>query len=133
MLSGLQGGAEAAIHSMREIFNAESSDAVILVDAANAFNNLNRMVALHNIQYICPPIATILINTYRQPSHLFLPGGREILSQEGITQGDPLAMQFYAFATCFLIQELQLRVKEVSQVWIADDATGACKLEDLKR
>ena len=63
MSSGLQGGAEAAIHSMWEIFNAESSDAVILVDAANAFNNLNRMVALHNIQYICPPIATVLINT----------------------------------------------------------------------
>ncbi len=118
---------------MREIFKKESSDAVILVDAANAFNNLNRMVALHNIQYICPPLATTLINTYRQPSRLFLPGGREILSQEGTTQGDPLAMQFYALATNPLISTLLLRAHEVSQVWLADDTTGAGKLEDLKR
>ena len=52
MSLGLQGGAEAAIHTMREIFTADNCDAVILVDATNAFNNLNRMVALHNIQYI---------------------------------------------------------------------------------
>ena len=91
------------------------------------------MVALHNIQYICPPLATTLINTYRQPSRLFLPGGREILSQEGTTQGDPLAMQFYALATNPLICTLLLRVQEVSQVWLADDSTGAGKLEDLKR
>ena len=50
MSSGLQGGAEAAIHTIREIFHSDNSDAVILVDATNAFNNLNRMVALHNIQ-----------------------------------------------------------------------------------
>ena len=64
--SGLKGGAEAAIHSMRELFGMEENDAVILVDATNAFNCLNRKVALHNIQYTCPPLAIILINTYRQ-------------------------------------------------------------------
>ena len=42
-------------------------------------------------------------------------------------------MQFYALATSPLIQKLQLLVKDVSQVWLADDATGAGKLEDLKR
>ena len=41
--SGIKGGAEAAIHAMSEIFHAEATD---------AFNRLNRMVALHNIQYI---------------------------------------------------------------------------------
>ena len=40
--SGLKGGAEAAIHSMRQIFQEDTTDAVILVDAANAFNRLNR-------------------------------------------------------------------------------------------
>ena len=54
--TGLKGGSEAAIHSMRDIFNGEASDAVILVDAENAFNKLNRAVALHNMQYICPQI-----------------------------------------------------------------------------
>ena len=46
--------------------------AVLLVDADNAFNRLNREVALHNIQYTCPPLATILGNIYRVPSRLFV-------------------------------------------------------------
>ncbi len=58
--SGIKGGAEAAIHAMRSIFNADTTDAVILVDASNAFNRLNRQVALHNIQYICHPFHRLL-------------------------------------------------------------------------
>ena len=47
--TGLKAGAEAAIHSMRPIFEDPSTEAVILVDAKNAFNSINRKVALHNI------------------------------------------------------------------------------------
>ena len=47
--TGLKGGAEAAIHVMRDIFEAEETDGIILVDASNAFNSLNRKVALHNV------------------------------------------------------------------------------------
>ena len=77
---------------MRDIFQDEASDAVILVDAENALNKLNRAVALHNMQYICPPLATVLINTYRVPARLFISTGGEIQSAEGTTQGDTLAM-----------------------------------------
>ena len=70
--SGLKGGAEAAIHSMKELFGMEENDAVVLVDASNAFNCLKRKVALHNIQYTCLPLEIILINTYRQVARLFL-------------------------------------------------------------
>lgn len=66
--TGLKGGAEAAIHAMKEIFHDDDTEAVILVDAENAFNSLNRQAALHNIRYICPPFAPILINTYREPT-----------------------------------------------------------------
>ena len=41
-------------------------------------------------------------------------------------------MQFYALATRPLINRLQSKVPEVSQVWLADDATGGGKLERLK-
>ena len=61
--SGLKGGAEAATHGMKLKFECEATDAMLLVDAANAFNQLSRLVALHNIQYICPPFAIVLINT----------------------------------------------------------------------
>ena len=97
--TGLKGGAEAAMHSMKDIFSSVDTDAVILVDASNAFNLLNRKLALHNVQYTCPPFATVLINTYHNPSRLLISGGREILSQEGTTQGDNLAMPFYGLAS----------------------------------
>ena len=84
---------------MKEIFKEDDCEAVILVDASNAFNSLNRKVALHNIQYICPEFATILINNYRNSSRLIINNGKEILSQEGTTQGDNLAMFFYSVST----------------------------------
>ena len=49
MATGLKSGAEAAMHSMKEIFNDKQTDAVTLVDASNAFNSLNQNAASHNI------------------------------------------------------------------------------------
>ena len=130
--TGLKGGAEAAIHSMRLIYEKEETEAVILIDASNAFNSLNRQVALHNIQYICPQFATILINTYRNSARLFIQGGFEIKSQEGTTQGDNLAMSFYGLALLPLMNSLKYEITKIKQVWLADDATGAGKLQELK-
>ena len=53
--SVFQGGTEAAIHAMRQVFEEDDTEAVILVDAINAFNLLNRQAALHNVQRTCPP------------------------------------------------------------------------------
>ena len=130
---GAKGGAEAAIHAMRTIFEDESTDAVILVDASNAFNSLNRQVALHNVQRTCPPFATILINTYRKCSRLAVSGGAEILSQEGSTQGDNLGGHFYNQGTIPLQALLHIEAPNISQVWLADDATGAGSLQNLKK
>ena len=130
--TGLKGGAEAAIHSMKKIFEFESTDAIILVDAANAFNRLNRAAALHNIQFLCPPFATVLINTYRNPARLILLNGGEILSTEGTTQGDTLAMAFYGVCTNPILRSTKMSIPSVYQVWLADDATGAGSLCDLR-
>ena len=105
LCAGQPSGTEAAVHAVRLAFHNDETDAVLLVDASNAFNALNRQSALHNIRRICPSLATILINTYRNPSELFV-DGNTIWSQEGTTQGDPLAMPMYALATIPLIQKL---------------------------
>ena len=76
----------------------------MLVDASNAFNSLNCLVALHNIRQLCPPLSTILINIFRSPASLLV-SGEVILSEEGTTQGDPLAMPMYALATVPLINQ----------------------------
>ena len=67
------------------------ADAVLLIDAEIAFNSINRKVMLHNLKFICPIIATYILNCYAIPSRLFIASGGEILSIEGITQGDPTA------------------------------------------
>ena len=87
---------------------------------------------LLNIQRLCSFLATILINTYRAPSELFVDGD-VLLSQEGMTQGDPLAMPMYALATILLIRKLKDSVNEVYQVWYADDASGAGKIHKLRK
>ena len=64
------------------------TDAVLLIDAENAFNSINHKVMLHNLKFICSIIATYIINCYATPSRLFIAGRVEILSSEGTTQGD---------------------------------------------
>ena len=83
--AGHKSGSEAAIHAMRELFEHDNSDAVLLIDASNAFNSLNRAAALHNIKVLCPSIATYAINTDREPARLFIVGGQELRSSEGTT------------------------------------------------
>ena len=53
-----------------------------------------------------------------------------MLSQEGTTQGCPLAMAMYALALVPLVNELHGICK---QVWFADDGTGADKLDALRK
>ena len=75
----------------------------MLVDAANAFNNVNRQVFLRNIKIICPSISTYVENCYQTSSRLFVIGGTELESEEGTTQGNHIAMFVYAIATIPLI------------------------------
>ena len=86
LCGGLQGGVEAAIHAVRRIFNDNSPEAILLVDAENAFNALNRNTALLNLQYTCPELFNYILNTYRQEADLFIPSYKDALtSQEGTT------------------------------------------------
>ena len=55
---------------------------------------------------------------------LLIIGGHEILSAEGTTQGDPLAMGLYALSIQPLITSLQGACK-IKQCWFADDVSGA--------
>ncbi len=125
LCGGQVSGIEAAVHAVRDMFNAEEEQALLLVDASNAFNSLNRNVALHNIRRTCPTIARILINSYRNSTELLM--NRDSLwSQEGTTQGDPLAMAMYGLASVPLIRKL------CKQVWYADDSAAIGPLNKVK-
>ena len=117
---------------MRSIFQAPETEAVLLVDAINAFNSLNRKAALHNISIICPSLARTLIKTYRAPVRLFITGSGEIYSTKRTTQGDPLAMAMYALAIVPVIYQLRASCPEVRQAWYGDDATVASTCRGLR-
>ena len=127
--AGHTSGIEAAVHAMKQVFENPETEAVLLVDATNAFNSLNRQAAFQNIIHLCPSLSKVLINTYREDVCLFV-GGETLLSQEGTTQGDPLAMAMYAIATTPFIHHLNQ--EGTKQVWFADDATAGGSLKNLK-
>jgi hypothetical protein len=129
LCAGIEAGCEAAIHAIVKLFQSDESDAVLLIDADNAFNRLNRHTALWNIQFICPSLAFFAKNCYRLPSRLFVIGGAELASQEGTTQGDPLAMPLYALSLMPLIHELH---GLAHQIWYADDAQATGRLIALR-
>ena len=62
-------------------------------------------------------------------SRLIVTGGAEISSQEGTTQGDPLAVPFYALSLMPLLRELS---GSIQQIWYADDAQAAGSLKTLR-
>ena len=59
-------------------------------------------------------------------------GSSELKFAEGTTQGDPLAMSMYAISLQPFISLLHNR-NTAKQYWIADDATGAGPLEEVKQ
>lgn len=130
--SGLPSGIEAAVHAMQQLYEADDTEGVLLVDARNAFNSLNREVALHNVQRLCPSLARTVVNCYAQPARLFVAGGGELASSEGTTQGDPLSMAFYALATVPLLLHLRETCPSTSQGWYADDSSAADRLRALR-
>ena len=52
LCGGQDAGREAAVHSMHDIFGTNNTEAILLVDAENAFNSINRQVFLHNIKHV---------------------------------------------------------------------------------
>eukprot|EP00795_Rhopilema_esculentum_P006619 gene6619-biopygen8122 len=115
LCTGLPSGCEAAVHAMKDIFEEEETDGLLLVDASNAFNSLNREALLHNIKYICPPMAQYVNHCYGKPSRLFITGGKEIPSAEGTTQGDPFAMPVYAIGVMPLLSLIKSAESKVKQ------------------
>ena len=63
---------------------------------------------------------------------MILLDSKDIMSVEGTTQGDNLAMSFYALGIAPMPTILRITSPNVSQVSLADDVTGAGTLEKLK-
>ena len=97
--AGQEPGWEAAIDAMYEMYK-EHSEAVLLLDAANAFNSVNWKVFLHKINVIFPSISIYTLLLYETVIHyypfIYHWRDRDRTFSEGITQDDPVTMWIYA-------------------------------------
>ena len=88
------------MYAVRELFDKHCNFGwgLLLVDATNAFNSVNRVAALWNATVLWPWCSRFLFNIYQVYASLLIQGGNTVssLSKEGVTQGNPLSMMLYA-------------------------------------
>jgi hypothetical protein len=60
--SGLPGGVEAAAHAIQTLWDRPETEMILLGDAGNAFNTMNRKRALRTARARCPVLANALQN-----------------------------------------------------------------------
>ena len=99
---------------------------LVLGDAKNGFNLLNRYAMLWTVRHKWPAGSRFALNCYRHYPTLIVrrPGRREcltILSRDGVTQGDPLAMHLYGLMLTPLSEQLRDEFPDALQPWYADD------------
>ena len=91
---------------------------------------------LHNLKFICPIIATSIINCYAAASRLFIIGGGEIPSSVLTIQGDTAAMVTFALDILplirFLLECINLNEMNTKEVVFATDFSVAGSLNSIK-
>ena len=107
LCAGQEAGCEIAVHVIREAYKDENTEGFVQINASNAFNTINRSMLLHNVKILCPEVSTYIRNYYATPARLFITGGGEISSNEGTTQGDPIAMGMYALGLMPLLTSIE--------------------------
>ncbi len=139
LCAGLEAGIEAGVHAANLIWQQHAHEeewGFLLVDACNAFNEGNRMLMLWRVRHRWPSGARHVFNCYRHFAMLIIRCGNDlfliILSKEGVTQGDLLAMVMYGLGLLPLIRILKTEVPDLHQPWYADDAGAGGHFQNIR-
>ena len=132
LCADLESRCEVVVHAVVDLSEEDTAHGFIQINVSNAFNSINRTLLLHNVKILCPEIATYMNNCYMKPSRLFITGGEEILSNEGTTKGDTIAMGMYALRSMSLPTSITSNnTGNLIHVAFAHDLTGLGKIQEL--
>jgi hypothetical protein len=125
---GTPGGAELIIHRLRRLVEEQrpedNDDFVVLkIDVKNAFNSVDRTLALQAVGEYLPNLAAWAEWCYDSDTTLFLEDHR-ILSAEGVQQGDPLGPLLFALSIRDAIGSLD-QFALAANFWYLDDGVLA--------
>ena len=70
VFGGHQAGFDSLIHAMRTVYDKQSAEAVLLVDASSAFNSVDRNAFLRNFEIICPSVTRYVKNNFSLSNQL---------------------------------------------------------------
>ena len=87
---------------------------------------------MHKISVICPALATYVKNIYEVTPRLFVAKDLELRSEEGTTQGGPIAMGACSFGLPVLQSKISQNNTGAKHNAYADDLVGAGKLQEIK-
>ena len=94
---GVRGGAEAVAHAARRYLAEMGPDQVLVkLDFINAFNSVRRDAVLEAVALHVPELLAFTKSAYGAPSILQF-GDEQVLSEEGVQQGDPLGPLFFSW------------------------------------
>ncbi|XP_069159360.1 uncharacterized protein [Procambarus clarkii] len=124
---GVPHGCEAAAYSAQAyIKDLPENKALIKLDFKNAFNQVKRDVVLEAVPTNFPCLLPFVSAGYSTESTL-LSGEHEVVSTEGVQQGDPLA----PFLFCMAVKEVTSKLTSELNIWFLDDGTLAGTQESL--
>ena len=103
---------------------------MLIVDAKNAYNNLNRIEALIIAKRIVPEVFATFKNFYGENSRAFF-HNQEIRIEEGCLQGCALSSIFYDIGIKKMVDNML--DENVNQTWLADDLAAAGEPEQLRQ
>ncbi|XP_038698724.1 uncharacterized protein LOC119996235 [Tripterygium wilfordii] len=122
---GIPEGAEAVIHAVNRIVQAEKDNTKLtmsLVDFSNAFNLVDRGVMFREVRLRCPALACWVEFCYGKAAKLYL-GRNCIVSSTGIQQGDPFGPLLFSLVLHPLLHRIKEECGLAFMAFYLDDGT----------
>ena len=108
---GSSGGTEPIIHSVNDVIFSSLCPAILSIDFSNAFNEISREEMARAVKQRLPGLYRTVKFLYGQPSQLLTfddsGGVCQILSSQGVRQGDPLGPLLFSMTMSPLLKELE--------------------------